>query len=495
MILFVQAKNVYPQLLLARLFFSIGGSATSTMVTAIFPSMLTPREPTSPTSPSGPSIPSIPININGHGASPSVSSELTITPIRFHDRSSRSLSPSDNSVPRSSPTRLAGFVGLFTGCGALLALALFLPLPALIQKSGLPPGKAVANTYCIVGVIALMVSIICFFGLRNLQGEEGKGWHIFIAPKKPDDPPSDGESNSIAPASTLSLVLESIKLGYIYPQLGLGYLGGFVARASSVGISLFIPLFVNSHFIRSGLCSPSGLDPQHIKESCQEAYILAAKLTGISQLVALMFAPVFGYWADKHRRFNVPLLTAAFIGIVGYLGLSVVKGPEPGENSGYRILLIVAMLGIAQIGAIVCSLGIVGSCVLRLDLSSRIPGSENMVDHAAHVEYDALHRARVTSIDPLLPRRPITENAGGSEEFQELLPNEAGNRKSYNDLKGSIAGVYSLAGGAGILLLTKAGGLAFDRISPVAPFYILALFNSLLLIAGVARAISAAVRS
>ena len=40
---FVQSKNVYPQLLLARLFFSLGGSATSTMVTAILPLMVSPQ--------------------------------------------------------------------------------------------------------------------------------------------------------------------------------------------------------------------------------------------------------------------------------------------------------------------------------------------------------------------------------------------------------------------------------------------------------------------
>jgi MFS family permease len=44
LILSVQAKNVYPQLLLARLFFSIGGAATSTMVTAILPSMTASKQ-------------------------------------------------------------------------------------------------------------------------------------------------------------------------------------------------------------------------------------------------------------------------------------------------------------------------------------------------------------------------------------------------------------------------------------------------------------------
>ena len=51
-------------------------------------------------------------------------------------------------------------------------------------------------------------------------------------------------------------------------------------------------------------------------------------------------------------------------------------------------------------------------------------------------------------------------------------------------LKGSIAGVYSLSGGVGILLLTKLGGMLFDR-NTSAPFVMLALFNAFLLVVGI----------
>ena len=53
-------------------------------------------------------------------------------------------------------------------------------------------------------------------------------------------------------------------------------------------------------------------------------------------------------------------------------------------------------------------------------------------------------------------------------------------------LKGSIAGVYSWCGGAAILLLTKLGGYLFDVASTGAPFYMMAVFNGLLLIATLA---------
>ena len=294
---------------------------------------------------------------------------------------------------KTSPTRLAGFVGLFTGCGALLALCLFLPLPALFQKSGLQPGNAIAKSYYIVGAIALVVSAICYLGLRHLHGEENKGWRRIALKKKADDP--DIAMKYSGRHSSLVHLVESVRLGYVYPQLGLGYLGGFVARASSVGVSLFIPLFVNAYFMKSGLCSDLRHGSQATNSHCREAYILAGVLTGVSQLVALLFAPVFGYLADRYHRFNAPLLAAALFGILGYSGLAALQGPEyGGKNGSPWIFLIVAMIGVSQIGAIVCSLGLIGRCVLGPHVAAKSIGSECLDDGAIRVEYDLLSKSQ-----------------------------------------------------------------------------------------------------
>jgi MFS family permease len=128
LVTFVQATNVYPQLLLARLFFAIGGSAVSTMVTAILPTM-TAQE------------------------------------------AQGSRMPKDSSITSS---KLAGYVGMFTGFGALLALTVFLPLPALFSNHGLERGPAIAYSFYLVGLISLLVGILCFFGLRHLPTEQDK---------------------------------------------------------------------------------------------------------------------------------------------------------------------------------------------------------------------------------------------------------------------------------------------------------------------------------
>lgn len=470
LVLFVQAKNIFPQLLLARLLFSVGGSATATMVTAILPSMIATHEPTTTRRPSG--------QVDEHILSPPPSPEHTIIPIRSPQRIQFS-SPLKFRITHMSPTSLAGFVGLFTGFGALLALGLFLPLPAIFQKSGVQPRDAVVNSYLIVGAISAGVSAFCFFGLRDLPGEEDKAWFG----SRPVSNPS-GAVKSLHIQSLLKHLIEAVRLGFIYPQLGLGYLGGFVARASSVGISLFIPLFVNAYFLRSGACNNPSREMEPHKTDCREAFVVAAKLTGVSQLVALLFAPVFGYLADKDGKFHVPLLVASLVGILGYLGMSTLESPETGGPSGSPwIFVIVAMLGISQIGAIVCSLGLVGDGVLGLNHGAGVRHSQN-IDHRASPDYDETeHSSGLSSSDSVIGSRTLVLPDRAAESTR-LLRDISDDPQSYRHLKGSIAGVYSMSGGAGILVLTKLGGLSFDDLSPVAPFCLLGLFNTMLFIAG-----------
>ena len=153
-----------------------------------------------------------------HEVSPSISSELTATSQGLHHQPD----PSSTAID-IMPTRLAGVVGVFTGCGALLALGLFLRLPDIIQRRGTSPGEALADSYYIVGASSLVLALLCFLGLRNLHGEDKKGWRNLVY-GGPDDLPSK--------SSSLRSVVDAVALGFKDPSLGLGYIGGFVARAS-----------------------------------------------------------------------------------------------------------------------------------------------------------------------------------------------------------------------------------------------------------------------
>ena len=392
-----------------------------------------------------------------YSVAPPLDSEATITPAPSNGRPGPARSNSHISVQNSpaSPPKLAGLVGFFTGCGALVALTLFLPLPARFSRfDNVTLGQAVADSFYVVGGIAFLVSCFCFIGLRGLQGEEGKGWRLLFE----KSPPSHGyqtasqldDQDGISAETFLPywrLLLDSTMLGYKDARIGLAYVGGFVARASSVGISLFIPLYINAYFFRNGFCQGSPNDPTpELKKECRAAYLLAAQLTGVSQLVALLCAPLFGWLSDRYRRFNIPLLVASISGVVGYTAFARLVSPEPKDTNGRGgspvVFLTVALIGVSQIGAIVCSLGLLGRGVLGeeggYDLSSQLGNSP----------------APSRTVAGLAESAPLVSSPGSTLY-----------RKTRNHLKGSIAGVYSLSGGAAILLLTKLGGYLFDNFS------------------------------
>ena len=424
----VQSKNVYPDMLLARLLFALGAAASSVMVTAILPSIAASSEKVIPT----------PLSEN-QILSASINAETINDPEESQNKQNSDV---EKMSQANSSSRLAGIVGFTTGVGALVALLFFLRLPVFLQHLGNPPSRALRKSYYLVAVYSLLLSFFCYVGLRHLHGEDAKSWRKLF--KKVDSTDVSYQRGS--------LLVEAAKLGIRTRSLGLSYLGGFVARASSVGISTFIPLFVNTYFISSGFCDTNNRAPDDIKLHCREAYTLSAKLTGVSQTAALAFALVFGFTADRYRQSNAVLILAALVGFLGYLALGVVNNPMTDRPRGTPfVYVIMVMLGIGQIGTIVCSLALLGRSVLGTGtkMSDQIRDDESAV---------------------LLPK------------------NEEG--ESYEHMKGEIAGVYSLAGGFGILLLTKIGGLLFDKISTAAPFFILAFFNATLIAAGILDAIT-----
>ncbi|KAI9719344.1 MAG: hypothetical protein M1828_006245 [Chrysothrix sp. TS-e1954] len=465
LLVFVQAKNVYPQLLLARVFFSVGGAATSTMVTAILPNV-TARQ----------TNPRIAVDESSSDASEprfhagSVSSTPTITPETYH--SSKPAPAHSTSLKSGANTsRVAGLVGMFTGVGALIALGLFLPLPKRFQDIGNTPADAVKHSFYVVGIVAFVVAIICGVGLSNLAGESHKGFRFLFGRLRTGEQNEDGFLSRGKTNSYLQLLTVSISLGVQDMQIGLGYLGGFVARASSVGVSLFISLYVNNYFIATGRCNNDPhLPPSEVNEQCRRAYLLAAELSGVSQLIALLCAPLFGFLDGRYHRFNAPLLVAAVAGVVGYIAFARIPSPDPkSEEGGPAIFFVMALLGISQIGAIVCSLSLLGRGINDSTEHSNV----DKPDRSSESLTEAFDGATAQEDSALLAR---------SSQGQTSRPLPSSSSRAH--LKGSIAGVYSLAGGAGILILTKLGGYLFDRLSPGAPFYMLSIFNGILLIIG-----------
>ena len=121
----------------------------------------------------------------------SLESDVTITPERYSNASASASAHSTDGEHHEEgdnlgkPSALAGYVGLFTGCGALVTLSLFLPLPARFgEVDGVGTGDAVRYSFYVVALVALCVGGFVFIGLRGLRGEEGKGWGVLLGAKR-----------------------------------------------------------------------------------------------------------------------------------------------------------------------------------------------------------------------------------------------------------------------------------------------------------------------
>lgn len=217
---------------------------------------------------------------------------------------------------------------------------------------------------------------------------------------------------------------------------------------------------MNHYFITHGLCDP-GTNPddkEEMKKQCRRAYIVAAELTGVSQLVGLIAAPFIGYFsssAASTQPATAPLRVlsiTSLLGTIGFIGFGCLAIPEVGVLS----LLFSSLLGIGQIGAVVGSLGLLG----------RGQGEE--------FDNDLEPDSQEVSSEADAPEEDNEED--DNSESNHLRRTNSLSSNNPGELKGTIAGVYSLCGGIGILFLTKGGGLLFDKWRPGAPFWVLGVF-------------------
>ncbi|KAJ1550904.1 hypothetical protein HK096_004303, partial [Nowakowskiella sp. JEL0078] len=240
--IFTFASDVYPQLLIFRLIFALGGSAGSCMLTAVL------------------------ADYAGE-----------------EDRG-----------------KISAVVGLMTGCGALLALFVFLRIPS----STADPVAGLRKAFFIVGGIAAFFGVFIFFTLRKSFGKDltrieqpQKISSEFVSSQSQSQENSSSSllSKSFLPnnkRSILNIALEGIKAARD-PVILVGYIGGFLARADTIIVTTFLPLLVYKYYIANGLCSAKDPNDPDIAQTCRQAYVLSSTLSGVSQTLTLVGAPIF----------------------------------------------------------------------------------------------------------------------------------------------------------------------------------------------------------
>ena len=220
------------------------------MISAVLPDLTSPPAPIQYTNPVSTVLP--PPHPHHHGAPLS-------PPLPPY-------SPTITRPPTSPSSKLAGIVGLFSGLGALLALGVFLPLPALLGSSSHSPvpdtvvgsatstGAGLKRSYWAVATYAVICGTACWFWLPHYGdvtpqnrvesrfGVLGNGvsrWWRFKFGKRSGDPEEaegllvdeQGGLQRDTRPSVSRMFIRALKVGRDrWRTIGISYIGGFIAR-------------------------------------------------------------------------------------------------------------------------------------------------------------------------------------------------------------------------------------------------------------------------
>ncbi len=212
--------------------------------------------------------------------------------------------------------KLTGISFFLNAVGALLFFVVLSRLPQIYQSAGLSEDWAGRASYLTAASICA-VSAVVMFGLK---------------PGRPD------QVSERLPLATL--VRQGLAAGR-RPRIALAYAASFAARADLVIVALFLALWVQNAAIADGY-------------TAAEAAARQGALFGIVQGCAMLWAPFFGWLADKIDRVTLVILAIA-LSVVGYGWMGLI--PDPTQPAAFGAG---ALLGIGQASGILASQVLIG---------------------------------------------------------------------------------------------------------------------------------------
>jgi len=208
--------------------------------------------------------------------------------------------------------KLTGISFFLNAVGALLFFAVLTRLPSFYQGFGATETEAGRFAYFSIAAVCV-VSALVMIGLK---------------PGRPDQ---------VAERLPLrTLMTQGIAAGR-QPRIALAYAASFAARADLVIVALFLSLWVQTAAIADGA-------------TAAEASSRQGALFGIVQGSAMLWAPIFGWMADKVNRVTLVII-ATILSIAGYGWM----GFTPDPAMGGAAFGAAAMLGIGQASGILAS--------------------------------------------------------------------------------------------------------------------------------------------
>ncbi|GME85348.1 unnamed protein product [Ambrosiozyma monospora] len=196
---------------------------------------------------------------------------------------------------RKAAGKRVSLLGIFSGLGAIFAVLFLLRIPVWfgINQS---PDTAVRSTYYTVGTISVALSALLYSLLykddtKKLFRDDIDDLFDDLDIRGADENDPMVNNNDAAPIfNQKETFLQTLKKGYQLslenPIILLTYFANLMSRCLTVGMSIFIPIYVNLYFLSSGKCSTVGED------NCPDSYILTSILTGVINLFTLVMAPI-----------------------------------------------------------------------------------------------------------------------------------------------------------------------------------------------------------
>jgi MFS family permease len=263
-------------------------------------------------------------------------------------------------------SKLAGLLGVSTGLGACFGALFLNRLPTFFTRSQNSSQSGLISSSTGTIYASFWISALLLVG-----GAFISGFGVRKPPQPKEDPltaveSADGKTCPVSGDSSLNSstkcwwkrIVYGFKAIKTHPTLLAAYLGGFVARGDSIILSVFLPPWIASFYARNNLCQ---VDPSTVAVSdaamyitkCPEAKRLVSTLTGISNLSALLAAPLVGNFADRLGPLGALAVPAA-LGACAYGVMLFISDPRS------KIVMIMAVLqGFAQIGMIISSVSLV----------------------------------------------------------------------------------------------------------------------------------------
>jgi MFS family permease len=208
--------------------------------------------------------------------------------------------------------KLTGISFFLNAVGALIFFAVLTRLPEMYQGFGATETEAGRFAYLTIAAVCVLSALV-MLGLK---------------PGPPDQ---------VTERLPLRILLAQGLAAGRKPRVALAYAASFAARADLVIVALFLSLWVQTAAIADGA-------------TAAEASSRQGALFGIVQGCAMLWAPVFGWMADKLDRVTLVII-ATVLSIVGYGWMGFTADPAIGGAA----FGAAAMLGVGQASGILAS--------------------------------------------------------------------------------------------------------------------------------------------